>query len=229
MDCDSNMDRDMEEYFIDQLSDYAEYIGGGTVNNLLYRLEDKLGTKRNVFERIGISRGTLYSGYKISFETKKKIVSTALKELDHDKVVKLMIDGIIYTLNMLVLDYIKYLKSKDDNDKIVGIYQYAKDFLNDRIKTQIMEIEPKIADIEEDSRTTNLQEFLSSKKFISLFDISLVYRNNIRTLRNIGQVYMGSCYTSSSFEVSVSEGRCEENRIRLDKDIYKKPVLAVSK
>src|SRR5579875_1755147 len=99
--------------YVDGLSDYAEYVSGRFVTNLIEALaEAEHGSKREVYSKIGISRGTLYSGYKISFPTKKKILAYALEKLDTAEVVKSIVDEMIYTKNMLGLDATKPLKRK---------------------------------------------------------------------------------------------------------------------
>ena len=133
---------------IDELSDYAEYISSGSINYLINKLAEKLGSKRKAYEYIGVSRGTLYSGYKMSFETKKKVIIASFAELGTDDVVKVMIDDVLFTLNMLVLDYVKYLKSRGEQEKVTEIYEYVKDFIDDRTKSQIGEIEPKVTENE---------------------------------------------------------------------------------
>lgn len=112
--------------YVEGLSGYEEYVGGRFVTNLIDALaEAEYGSKREVYNKIGISRGTLYSGYKASFLTKKKVLTYALEKLDTAEVVRGMLDDLIYTLNMLVFDAIKALKAQGKEDEAKGIFDYT--------------------------------------------------------------------------------------------------------
>ena len=73
---------------------YADLVSVGTLHYLVELMAEKEGvSKREMFERLGISRGTLYQK-SVGIETKEKILTEAFKRLDTDKVVEILYESV---------------------------------------------------------------------------------------------------------------------------------------
>ncbi|BFI75819.1 hypothetical protein [Sulfurisphaera ohwakuensis] len=82
---------------------YADLVSVGTLHYLVELMAEKEGvSKREMFERLGISRGTLYQK-SVGIETREKIIEEAFKRLDTDKVVEVLYESVkaIY-INFLI-------------------------------------------------------------------------------------------------------------------------------
>jgi hypothetical protein len=100
------------------LSEYTEFIDIGTINYLVDLMSEKeKKSKRQIFEELGISRGTLYQPH-IGNKLKQKIIKEAFKRLDVNIVIKVLYGRMKDLFINFIIDVLSVSADeiKNDND-----------------------------------------------------------------------------------------------------------------
>ena len=111
------------------LSEYAEFIGIGTINYLIELMsQQEKKSKIQIFEELGISRGALYQPH-IGNKLKQRIIKEAFKRLDPNIVIKILYGYMKHLFINFIIDILS--TTADEINTNDDLAEFIKEILNE--------------------------------------------------------------------------------------------------